>query len=312
MDKVNNKVDDVSVDNFLGTSGVYTSPSGLRESSLLSKFSDDFSASEKWIDSREGRQEATSSFDLSARKSQNPRNRESADEISEKDRTEPGPEVSKTSFTRSVHQRKILRMLREAEGGATDQGWENSFRPRQEERLASEKWTSPSDNTEEQDASSVSSSHVSSHDFLAERLGARPERSIDNDHVSDEEDGQASIPYNHLPLHLARNDQSDEKCNGRDCVNSLNSDGRELESAKPFRRSSNSDHRGVIENNEDAAGDKDRDKEDDSLLVTPNPTAERRRLKVIQSARKLQNSIKTFKLDKDLFTVFQMQKPAII
>ena len=296
IDKVNNKVDDESFDNFIGTAGVYTSPPG--KSSFLSKFSDDF-AREKWIDSS-GRQEETSSFDLSPRISQNPRNRESDEnQISEKDRTEP--EVSKTSFTRSVHQRKILRMLREG-GGETDQGWENSFRPRQEGRLVSEKWT-PSDNTEE--GALLSSSYVSSHDFLAERLG-RPERSIDSD---DSDDGgqanTAAIPYNnHLPLHLARNDHSDEKCSG--CVNSLNSEGGER-SAKPFR-SANSDHRGAswtgdaITENEDA-GDS-RDKEDDYLLVTQNPTAERKRLKVIQSARKLQNSIKTFQLDKDLFTVF--------
>ena len=297
IDKVNNKVDDESFDNFIGTSGVYTSSPS--KSSYLSKFSDDF-AREKWIDST-GRQEETSSFDLSPRISQNPRNRESDEnQISEKDRTEP--EVSKTSFTRSVHQRKILRMLREGGGGPTDQGWENSFRPRQEGRLASEKWT-PSDNTEED--ALLPSSYVSSHDFLAERLG-RQERSIDND-VSDDGGGQANtaaIAYNHLPLHLARNDQSDEKCSG--CVNSLNSEGRER-SAKPFR-SANSDHRGsswtgdAITENEDA-GDS-RDKEDDYLLVTENPTAERKRLKVIQSARKLQNSIKTFQLDKDLFTVF--------
>ena len=300
IDKVNNKVDDVSVDNFIGTSGVYTSSSS--KSPFLSKFSDDF-GSEIWIEPSGRQDEKTSSFDLSPQKSQIPRNQDE-NQISEKGGTEP--EVSKTSFTRSVHQRKLLRRQKEGGGGGeTDQGWENSFRPRQKQDLSSEKWTH-SDNAEEDPL--LSSSYVGSHDFLASRL-VRPERSVDtNDAVSDDpgQANPAAIPYNHLPLHSARNDQSDEKCSGRDCVNSLNSEDRER-SAKPFR-SANSDHRGsswtpdaITENGD--AGDS-RDKEDDNLLVTPNPTAQRKRLKVIQSALKLQNSIKTFQFDKDLFTVF--------
>ena len=295
IDKVNNKVDDVSVDNFIGTSGVYTSSSS--KSPFPSKFSDDFGR-EKWIEPS-GRQDETSSFDLSPKESEIPRNQDE-NQILEKGGTEP--EVSKTSFTRSVHQRKLLRMQREG-GGETDHGWENSFRPRQKQDLSSEKWTY-SDNAEEDPL--LSSSYTGSQDFLARRL-VRPERSVYND-VSDDpgQANPAAIPYDHLPLHLARNDQSDEKCSGRDCVNSLNSEDRER-SAKPFR-SANSDHRGsswaadaITENGD--AGDS-RDKEDDNLLVTPNPTAERKRLKVIQSALKLQNSIKTFQFDKDLFTVF--------
>ena len=275
IDKVNSKIDDVSIDNFIETSGLSTSSSS--ESSFLSKFSDDFEQ-EKWIDSN-WLQKEMSSFDLSPQKSHIPRNRE----------TDENQEVSRTTFTRTVQQRKMLRKLREG-GGETDQAdRRNSFRLSRESRqhrdLAGEKWTQ-SDNTEEESLLSLSS--VSSQDSLAERL-VRAERSIGSEGGGGgEEPGQADLgaPYNHLPLHFPH-DQSDEKCSDRNCVNSPSSRGRES-SAKPFL-SANSDHRGSwgggdsTENGD--AGD-NRDKADDNLLVTPNSAAERKRLKVIQSALK--------------------------
>ena len=272
--KVNDKVDGGVSDNSIGTAGEYTASSS--KSSFLSKFSDD-SGREKWIDSS-GRQEATSSFDLSPQKSQIPRIQESDEnQISEKDGMEP--EVSKTSFTRSVHRRKMLRMLRDR-SRESDQIWENSFIPRQKQGLVSEKWTQR-ENTEED--SMLLSSFVNSHDFLAERL-ARPARSIDND-VSDDPNQAhpAVIPYNFLPLHMGRNDQVDEKCIGRDCGNSVNSKGRER-SAKPFRRaSSDHSHRGsswtddAVTDNRDV-GDS-RDNEIEKISTTQNPI-ERKKLKV--------------------------------
>ena len=82
IDKVNSKIDDVSIDNFIETSGFSTSSSS--ESSFLSKFSDDFEQ-EKWIDSS-WLQKEMSSFDLSPQKSHIPRNRETDENQKEKEK----------------------------------------------------------------------------------------------------------------------------------------------------------------------------------------------------------------------------------
>ena len=205
------------------------------------------------------------------------------------------------TFTRSVHQRKMLRKLwNEARAEAQvvvhaiDAEAENALRQASDRLEDSETWTVGDIGEEQEDRQEyiLQDSLASSHDAITSRI---PRNSVILDSDQEHRDVSSNDRHAEADLHF-QNDKID-KCIDKNCVNPLN-----RASAKAYQ-SANSKLEDISLNPQSPAGFLDHPKElaavevisdtdnEKKTLIEDSSTGERKRLKVIQNASNLSKEI---------------------